>query len=61
MLEKNFFAEKKFSTKKFKKRSIFVKIPSQFFYLILWAFEIKTKKGEKKLHISFSFRAPYMI
>ena len=29
-----------------------------FFHLILRAFEIKTKKGKKKLHLRFAFRAP---
>jgi hypothetical protein len=32
-----------------------------FFHLILWAFEIKNKKGKKKLHIRFAFRAPFKI
>ncbi len=42
-------------------RNIFVKNIVSFFHLILWAFEIKNKKGKKKLHIRFAFRAPYVM
>ena len=31
-----------------------------FCHLILWVLEIKNKKGKKKLHIRFVFRAPFI-
>jgi len=40
--------------------AILSKTKVSFFHLILWAFEIKNKKGKKKLHIRFAFRAPYL-